>query len=143
MYRPTEHREAQLRFSTPAIHTGAEQVFRRPLRPGCMERLGLGCGSIPPSDVPPSRTGLPRRCDMRKRATTVDDANTRAAVSQGAWRGLWAAGAIVWVVCAPSAVRADAVLDWNAIAQSTTAPSPPPLGARNLAIVQAAVFDAV
>jgi hypothetical protein len=56
---------------------------------------------------------------------------------------LWAAGAIVWVLGAPAPVRADAVTDWNAIAQTTIAVSPPPLGARNMAIVQAAVFDAV
>ncbi len=58
-------------------------------------------------------------------------------------RAVLATGAIVWVLGAPAAVHADAVTDWNAIAQTTTAVSPPPLGARNLAIAQAAVFDAV
>jgi hypothetical protein len=43
------------------------------------------------------------------------------------------------------AARADAILDWNVIALSTTASGPfnPPLEARNLAIVHAAMFDAV
>ena len=42
-------------------------------------------------------------------------------------------------------VRADAVLDWNVIALKTTAAAPfnPPLEGRNLAIVHAAIFDAV
>ena len=40
---------------------------------------------------------------------------------------------------------ADVVLDWNVIALKTTASAPfnPPLEARNLAIVHAAIFDAV
>ena len=43
------------------------------------------------------------------------------------------------------AARADAVLDWNVIALKTTAAAPfnPPFEARNLAIVHAAIFDAV
>lgn len=50
----------------------------------------------------------------------------------------WLAGN---VVCA----RADVVLDWNIIALQTTAAAPfnPPLETRNLAIVHAAIFDAV
>jgi len=45
----------------------------------------------------------------------------------------------------PVAARADAVLDWNIIALKTTAAAPfnPPLETRNLAIVHAAMFDAV
>src|SRR3954469_12340593 len=41
--------------------------------------------------------------------------------------------------------RADVVLDWNVIALKTTAAAPfnPPVETRNLAIVHAAVFDAV
>ena len=43
------------------------------------------------------------------------------------------------------AVSADVVLDWNVIALKTTAAAPfnPPLETRNLAIVHAAMFDAV
>jgi len=45
----------------------------------------------------------------------------------------------------PAIARADAVLDWNVIALKTTAAAPfnPPLETRNLAIVHAAMFDAV
>src|SRR5262245_14692317 len=45
----------------------------------------------------------------------------------------------------PGAARADVVLDWNVIALRTTAAAPfnPPLETRNLAIVHAAIFDAV
>ena len=45
----------------------------------------------------------------------------------------------------PAVVRADVVLDWNIIALKTTAAAPfnPPLETRNLAIVHAAMFDAV
>src|SRR6266446_8955343 len=43
----------------------------------------------------------------------------------------------------PSKAHADAVTDWNAIAQVTTLPSNPPFATRNLAIVQLGVFDAV
>ena len=43
--------------------------------------------------------------------------------------------------------RADAVLDWNAIAVNTiataTPPRPGPVGFLDLAVVQAAVYDAV
>ncbi|HEY7195255.1 MAG TPA: vanadium-dependent haloperoxidase [Gemmatimonadales bacterium] len=44
-----------------------------------------------------------------------------------------------------SAARADAVLDWNIIALKTTAAAAfnPPVESRNLAIVHAAIFDAV
>ena len=48
--------------------------------------------------------------------------------------------------CSIAAVaRADVVLDWNIIALKTTAAAPfnPPLETRNLAIVHAAMFDAV
>ena len=38
---------------------------------------------------------------------------------------------------------ADEVLNWNAIAQTTTLPTPPPMASRSLAITQLAVFDAV
>lgn len=49
------------------------------------------------------------------------------------------------IVFNPSFASADVVLDWNVIALKTTASAPfnPPLEARNLAIVHAAVFDAV
>ena len=45
----------------------------------------------------------------------------------------------------PAIARADVVLDWNIIALKTTAAAPfnPPLETRNLAIVHAAMFDAV
>jgi hypothetical protein len=45
----------------------------------------------------------------------------------------------------PAVASADAVLDWNIIALQTTAVAPfnPPLESRNLAIVHAAMFDAV
>src|SRR5262245_28500104 len=49
------------------------------------------------------------------------------------------------IVFNPSFASADVVLDWNVIALKTTASARfnPPLEARNLAIVHAAVFDAV
>ena len=45
----------------------------------------------------------------------------------------------------PAVARADVVVDWNIIALKTTAAAPfnPPLETRNLAIVHAAMFDAV
>ena len=43
----------------------------------------------------------------------------------------------------PSVAKADAVLDWNLIAVSTTNPSGPFVQARSVAIVQLAVFEAV
>jgi hypothetical protein len=45
----------------------------------------------------------------------------------------------------PAVARADVILDWNTIALKTTAAAPfnPPLETRNLAIVHAAMFDAV
>ncbi|MEP7310817.1 MAG: vanadium-dependent haloperoxidase [Acidobacteriota bacterium] len=48
-------------------------------------------------------------------------------------------------ITGPTIARADAVLDWNVIALKTTAAAPfnPPLETRNLAIVHAAMFDAV
>ena len=53
------------------------------------------------------------------------------------------AAVALWLL-APLA-RADTVLDWNVIALRTTAAAPfnPPLEARSLAIVHAAMFDAV
>jgi membrane-associated phospholipid phosphatase len=58
------------------------------------------------------------------------------------WRAPLLAGALA---LSPALTRADAVLDWNVTALRTTAAAPfnPPLEARNLAIVQVAVFDAV
>jgi hypothetical protein len=52
-------------------------------------------------------------------------------------------GALILLVAV--IVRADTVLDWNTTALKTTAAAPlnPPLEARNLAIVHAAMFDAV
>jgi hypothetical protein len=49
------------------------------------------------------------------------------------------------VLAGPAVVRADAVLDWNVTALKVTAAAPfnPPLETRNLAIVHAAMFDAV
>jgi hypothetical protein len=45
----------------------------------------------------------------------------------------------------PSDARADVVIDWNIVALETTAAAPfnPPLESRNVAIVHAAMFDAV
>src|SRR5262245_30632446 len=49
------------------------------------------------------------------------------------------------IAVAPSAARADVVLDWNVLALKTTAAAAfnPPVESRNLAIVHAAIFDAV
>jgi hypothetical protein len=49
------------------------------------------------------------------------------------------------IAVVPAAARADVVTDWNVIALKTTALAPfnPPLETRNLAIVHAAIFDAV
>ena len=48
-------------------------------------------------------------------------------------------------IALPAAARADVVLDWNVVALKTTAAAAfnPPLETRNLAIVHAAIFDAV
>ena len=45
----------------------------------------------------------------------------------------------------PSTLRADAVADWNAIAERSviTAAHPPPVAALDFAIVQVAVYDAI
>jgi len=53
--------------------------------------------------------------------------------------------ALVASMALDARVRADAVLDWNVIALKTTAAAAfnPPLETRNLAIVHAAIFDAV
>lgn len=53
--------------------------------------------------------------------------------------------ALASLALVPSAASADVVLDWNAIALKTTAAAPfnPPLESRNLAIVHAAMFEAV
>lgn len=49
------------------------------------------------------------------------------------------------LLAVPRPARADAVLDWNVVALRTTAAAPfnPPVESRNLAIVHAAMFDAV
>jgi hypothetical protein len=49
------------------------------------------------------------------------------------------------LLLAPRAARGDVVLQWNAVALETTAAAPfnPPLESRNVAIVHAAMFDAV
>jgi hypothetical protein len=56
-----------------------------------------------------------------------------------------AVGLVVLLVCSPLNARADAVLDWNAIAVTTTgAPGQSPFAqARNMSITQLAVFEAV
>jgi hypothetical protein len=50
---------------------------------------------------------------------------------------------VILLVCSPIAVRADVVLDWNAIAVSTVAGQSPYAQSRFMAIVQLAVFEAV
>jgi hypothetical protein len=56
---------------------------------------------------------------------------------------LMAFAALSW----PQIARADAVLDWNAIAVSTIStaspPRPGPVGFLDMAVVQTAVYDAV
>jgi hypothetical protein len=56
-----------------------------------------------------------------------------------------AIGLSALIMLSVATVRADTVLDWNVIALKTTAAAPfnPPLETRNLAIVHAAMFDAV
>jgi hypothetical protein len=56
-----------------------------------------------------------------------------------------AVGLSALIILSVATVRADTVLDWNVIALKTTAVAPfnPPLESRNLAIVHAAMFDAV
>ena len=51
----------------------------------------------------------------------------------------------VWPLLQPCTANADAVLDWNIVSLKTTAAAAfnPPLESRNLAIVHAAMFDAV
>jgi hypothetical protein len=58
---------------------------------------------------------------------------------------LRATGLSAWILLGAVIVRADTVLDWNITALKTTAAAPfnPPLESRNLAIVHAAMFDAV
>jgi hypothetical protein len=56
---------------------------------------------------------------------------------------VYAAVALVVLLAGPATARADAVLDWNAIALSTIAAPTPFAQARFLAIVQLAVFEAV
>ena len=54
------------------------------------------------------------------------------------------AALVVLSVCSAIAARADVVIDWNAIAVSTTAHAPSPFAqARFMAITQLAVFEAV
>lgn len=59
--------------------------------------------------------------------------------------GVRTIGLSVLIVLSAITVRADTVLDWNVIALKTTASAPfnPPLESRSLAIVHAAMFDAV
>jgi len=59
--------------------------------------------------------------------------------------GLRAAGLSTLILLSVATVRADPVLDWNVTALKTTAAAPfnPPVESRNLAIVHAAMFDAV
>jgi hypothetical protein len=59
--------------------------------------------------------------------------------------GLQTIGMSALVLLSVMTVRADTVLDWNVIALKTTAAASfnPPLESRNLAIVHAAMFDAV
>jgi hypothetical protein len=63
--------------------------------------------------------------------------NRSRALRSVAWAGI--------VLASSGLLHADAVLDWNATALETTASAPfnPPLESRNLAIVHAAMFDAV
>ena len=51
----------------------------------------------------------------------------------------------VWPLLQPCTANADAILDWNIVSLKTTAAAAfnPPLESRNLAIVHAAMFDAV
>ena len=65
-----------------------------------------------------------------------------SALALGATRRLSTALAVVCVLFSPAAARADAVLDWNAIAVTVTAGNPF-TQARFLAITQLAVFEAV
>src|SRR5262245_11360963 len=63
-------------------------------------------------------------------------------------RRYWiAALALVAVLAAPAAARADAVTHWNRIASDTivnpNAPQGPPVAALSFAMVQGAVYDAV
>jgi len=54
------------------------------------------------------------------------------------------AALIAFLVCSPMSAKADAVLDWNSIAVSTTGLGPNPFTqARHMAITQLAVFEAV
>ena len=59
--------------------------------------------------------------------------------------GLRAVGLSSLILLSVTTVRADTVLDWNVTALKTTAAAPfnPPVESRNLAIVHAAMFDAV
>ena len=59
--------------------------------------------------------------------------------------GLRSVVASVLILLGTAVTYADSVIDWNVIALKTTAAAPfnPPLESRNLAIVHAAMFDAV
>lgn len=59
--------------------------------------------------------------------------------------GLRAIGLSALIFLSAATARPDTVLDWNVVALKTTAAAPfnPPLESRNLAIVHAAMFDAV
>jgi hypothetical protein len=81
------------------------------------------------------RDPLKRRFGVGARRASLPD--------RSAWRSLAAAGAIAFLLCAPSAVRADVVLDWNAIMTSTLITQSPFVQARVAAITEVAVFEAV
>ena len=56
-----------------------------------------------------------------------------------------AIASLAFMLAVPASTRADAVTDWNAIAVQTTvmAGHPGPTGVLDVAMVQAAVYDAV
>jgi len=66
-------------------------------------------------------------------------------VGHPVWQTILGIGLIAAIMLSTPAARADTVLDWNVIALKTTAAAPfnPPVESRNLAIVHAAMFDAV
>jgi len=68
-----------------------------------------------------------------------------AALKRLARFGMRAATLIQLILLSAAIARADAVLDWNTTALKTTVAAPfnPPVESRNLAIVHAAMFDAV
>ena len=59
-------------------------------------------------------------------------------------RGLLICSLVAWLISAPAAAAADVVADWNIIALTRiTAGHPGPAGVIDLAVVQAAVYDAM